>query len=284
MQDMVKTFEFSHNAPLSKEIIETYNEDGVICLKNAVSDKWLKEIEDGIKLFHKNKRLDNDPSNVTVKYSQDDGMFHYATLMWKSIEQFKSFIFKSGIPLKFGEILETKFINLYYDFLLIKDAGCRSAVTPWHQDQSYYCMNGNKLINCWTALDKIPKETALRFIKKNENTSQVHQAIHFDPDKEYKYTDRSRPPIPNFDDHSKYKILFSEMNPGDTLIWNAKTFHSAPGNHLQSRRAALSINLAGDDVTYNGMKQEPDPPIRGENLKAGSKITCNSFPLLGQFN
>ena len=51
-------------------------------------------------------------------------------------------------------------------------------------------------------------------------------------------------------------------------------------NNLTTRRAALSINLAGDDVTFYDMSQEPDPPIRGENLKDGFPITCESFPLL----
>ena len=108
----------------------------------------------------------------------------------------------------------------------------------------------------------------------------IHRAIHFDPKKEYKNTINDRPKPPNFENDPSFEILCTNLEPGDTLIWNSKTFHSAPGNNLNSRRAALSINLAGDDVTYFDMKQEPDPPIRGENLKEGSPITCESFPLL----
>ena len=277
---MVKCFDISVDEPISKNIIDAYHEDGVICLKGIVQSSWLNKIEEGIDLFHKIKKTDNDPSNVTVKYDSDDGLFHYATSMWKSIEPFRSFIFDSGMAQKFGEMLESKFLNLYYDFLLIKEAGCKSAITPWHQDHSYYCLNGKKIINCWTALDTIPKQTALQFIKSDSELNYVHQATHFDPNKEYKNTDRTRPQIPDFSDNSKYKILSSEMEAGDTLIWNSRTFHSAPGNDLSSRRAALSINIAGDDVTYNAMEQEPDPPIRGENLAKGSLITCKSFPLL----
>ena len=280
MSEMVKCFDSPIGETISKDTIDAYNEDGVICLKGIVPLKWLNKVEEGIDLFHKIEKKFDDPSNVTVKYDSDDGLFHYATSMWKSIDPFRSFIFDSGMAQKFGEILESKFLNLYYDFLLIKEAGCKSAITPWHQDHSYYCLNGTKIINCWTALDTIPKQTALRFIKRNSELNHVHQAIHFDPNKEYENTDRNRPEIPNFSDNSKYKVLLSEMEPGDTLIWNSKTFHSAPGNNLSSRRAALSINIAGDDVTYNAMEQEPDPPIRGENLKKGSLITCDSFPLL----
>lgn len=280
MKENVKSFDFSSNITITSDMIDAYNNDGVVCLKKAVSSDWLNKIEDGINIFHKKEKIEGDPSNVTVKREGDAGLFHYATSMWKTIEPFRSFIFDSGIPIRFGDILDTTSLNLYYDFLLIKEAGCKSAITPWHQDHSYYCLNGTKIINCWTALDKIPQETALRFIKKDETLNQVHQAIHFDPKKEYDNTDRKRPKAPNFDNDEKYKILYSELDPGDTLIWNSKTFHSAPGNNLMTRRAALSINLAGNDVSYKDMEQEPDPPIRGENLKDGGAITCESFPLL----
>ena len=276
----VKSFDFSKDSQMMKEIIDAYKHDGVVCLKKAVPIYWLNKIEDGVNLFLKKKRVKGDPSNVTVKYDEDSGLFHYATSMWKTIDPFRSFIFESGIPLRFGEILETTFLNLYYDFLLIKEAGCKSAITPWHQDHSYYCLNGKKVINCWTALDKIPSETALRFVRKTSDLTQVHQAIHFDPNKEYNNTNKNRPIPPDFNNDTKHQILHSELEPGDTLIWNSRTFHSAPGNNLTTRRAALSINLAGDDVTFYDMSQEPDPPIRGENLKEGSPITCESFPLL----
>ena len=278
--ETVKCFDFSSDSKMTREIIDAYHLDGVVCLKSAVPSYWLNKIEEGINIFLAKKKVEGDPSNVSVKHYGDTGQFHYATSMWKTIEPFKSFIFESGIPLRFGDILETTFLNLYYDFLLIKEAGCKSAVTPWHQDHSYYCLNGMKIINCWTALDKIPQKTALRFVKRISTLNKVHQAVHFDPNKEYDKTIKTRPKPPDFYNDPNYQILYSEMDPGDTLIWNSRTFHSAPGNDLMTRRGALSINLAGDDVTYYDMEQEPDPPIRGENLKDGSLITCESFPLL----
>jgi len=276
----VQSFDFLNNKNITSSVINSYKNDGVICLRGAVSNHWLKIIEKGISEFLKNKIIGGVPSSVAVKHEGDKGSFYYGTLMWKEIGYFRSMIFDSGLPKIFGKILETEFINLYYDFLLIKEAGCSSAITPWHQDHSYYCLHGEKIINCWTALDKIPEETSLRFVKGSHKNTMVHRAIHFDPKKEYKNTMNERPKPPDFDNDPSSEILCTKLEPGDTLVWNSKTFHSAPGNNLNSRRAALSLNLAGDDVTYFDMKQEPDPPIRGENLKEGSPITCESFPLL----
>lgn len=80
--------------------------------------------------------------------------------------------------------------------------------------------------------------------------------------------------------HPEAEILSCALEPGDALVWNSRTFHSAPGNHLNRRRAALSLNFAGDDVTYFDIPQEPDPPVRGEGLINGDPITCETFPLL----
>ena len=74
------------------------------------------------------------------------------------------------------------------------------------------------------------------------------------------------------------EIIACEMKPGDTLVFNCRTFHSAPGNHLATRRGAFSTNWVGDDVTYNDIPQETDPHTRGENLVHGGPIECETFP------
>ena len=260
--------------------ISAYQTDGVICLRNAFDHYWLDLIEQGITQYFAVKSATDDAANVEVRHDGDRGSFHYATLMWQHIDAFHQIIFSSHAPDLFGSILQTSRLNLYYDFLLIKEPGCTRAVTPWHQDHSYYCMNGRKIINCWIALDHIPRETALRFVKSSHRNYAVHKAIHFSPDKEYRGVIRERPIPPDFDNLPDVEILSSDLNPGDALVWNSKTFHSAPGNTLDQRRAALSLNFCGDDVTYFDMPQDPDPPIRGENLVDGGDITCESFPLL----
>jgi ectoine hydroxylase-related dioxygenase (phytanoyl-CoA dioxygenase family) len=273
----------SRDGRAPSEAIDAYKRDGVICLRGAFGRDWLDVIEQGIARFLAEQGATESAANVVVKGEVDEGSFRYATLMWKTLEPFRRVIFDSHAADLFGSLLETRTVNLYYDFLLIKQARCRSAVTPWHQDHSYYCMNGTKLINCWTALDAIPRETALRFVKGSHLPGQVYRAVHFDPAREYPGTLKERALPPDFDSDPSVEILTCEMAPGDALVWNSRTFHSAPGNHLDRRRAALSLNFAGDDVTYFDMAQEPDPPIRGEGLVDGGPITCASFPLLRQW-
>jgi ectoine hydroxylase-related dioxygenase (phytanoyl-CoA dioxygenase family) len=280
MNTSVASYQPESKTNAGTEAISSYRDDGVVCLRNALDQKWLDVIESGIDQYFENKKSSVDAANMSISFEGDKGNFHYATLMWKNMEAFRKLIFDSHAAELFGSILETKQLNLYYDFLLIKEAGCQRAITPWHQDQSYYCLNGHQIINCWIALDEIPRETALHFVRRSHIDYPVHRAVHFSPGQEYAGLIRERPLPPDFDNIADVEILSCNLSPGDALVWNSRTFHSAPGNILNRRRAALSLNFCGDDVTYFDMPQDPDPPTRGENLVDGGTITCKSFPVL----
>ncbi len=258
------------------EAIEAYKRDGVICLRGAFDRTWLETIESGID----EALSDHSEGAALVKHDDDSGFFFYDSLMWKRVEAFRRFVFESHAADLYWRLLETDNLNFYYDFLLLKSPRCASAVTPWHQDQSYYPLNGTQVINCWTALDSIPRETSLRFVRGSHLWGTVHRAVHFAPDKEYEGSMIERPLPPNFDDDPNVELVTCTLEPGDTLIFNCRTFHSAPGNTLDRRRAALSTNWTGDDVTYYNMPQQSDPPYRGEGLVDGGSITCETFPLV----
>ena len=283
MQALVQSFTPESLTQVGSKAVDQFNQDGVICIRNVFDQHWLNVVEEGIGDYFAKKAAKQGSENVSIKHEGDQGNFYYATLMWKELEAFRKIIFESHAPDLFGSLLETKLLNFYYDFLLIKEAGCRKAITPWHQDHSYYCLNGRQIINCWIALDHIPRETGLRYVRASHINYPVHRAVHFAPGGKYDQLIMERPLPPNFDDDSKVDILSCDLEPGDALVWNSRTFHSAPGNTLQQRRAALSLNFCGDDVTYNDMAQEADPPIRGEGLIDGGPITCDSFPLIRQF-
>ena len=259
------------------EAIDAYKRDGVICLRGAFGRDWLDAIESAID----EAMTEHSASSALVRHDDEPGFFYYDSLMWKRVEAFRRFIFDSHAPDLFWRLLETSRLNFYYDFLLLKSAGCASAITPWHQDHSYYPLNGTKIINCWTSLDSIPVETALRFVRGSHLWDTVYRSVHFAPGQEYEKSMTERPLPPAIDDDPDAEIITCALEPGDTLVWNSRMFHSAPGNTLDRRRCALSTNWAGDDVTYFDMPQESDPSYRGENLVDGGPITCETFPLVG---
>ena len=255
--------------------VKAYKDDGVVCLQQAFAQNWLDTIEQGIALALSGQSADVD----VVRKKGDKGNFSFSSQAWQHVDAFKQFIFDSPLADLVWPFLESKNLTLFYDFLLIKQANSDNAITPWHQDHSFYPLNGTKVINSWTALDPIPLETALRFYAGSHICEALHRAVNFeDVNQDYRHARMERPPVPDIDSNSHAEILSIEMNPGDMLIWNSHTFHSAPGNKLDSRRAAFSVNWAGDDVTY-----EQTPALAtylNPELKTGDPIISAKFPLV----
>ena len=274
----VKSLGVGANKLPDREAIQAYKTDGVICLRGAFGEDWLTIIERGIEESLLTASLDGGHSDKIEKEG-DTGFFFYDEMMWRRIKSFRRFVFESHVPDVVRTVLETDSLILYYDFLLIKTPGCHSGETPWHQDHSYYPLNGRKIVNCWIALDCIPKETSLRFVRGSHLDDKIYRQISFNPEREYDNLGEGSAPPPDIDANpDKFDVITCDLAPGDTLIWNSRMFHSAPGNHLDTRRGALSTSWLGDDVSYRDVPQETDPPDRGENLRDGGSMECESFP------
>ncbi len=254
--------------------VATYNRDGVVCLRNAISQEWLDVIERGINDALLGASADLD----VVKRKGDKGRFSFSSQAWREVKPFRRFIFDSPLADVCWPILQSD-MTLFYDFLLIKEARSDSAATPWHQDHAYYPLVGTNVINCWTALDPIPVESALRFFKGSHAPEIIYRAANFEnPSEDYRHVRKERPPIPDIDNDPAAEILSCAMSPGDTLIWNSHTFHAAPGNKLNQRRAAFSVNLVGDNVTYEdvpALETYKDPSFR-----SGDKLASDKFQVI----
>ena len=119
--------------------------------------------------------------------------------MAKRSNRSRTFIYESNAPDLFRSLLQTEVLTFYYDFLIVKNAGCNTSSTPWHHDIAYYPLNGTQIVNCWTALDDIPLETALRFIKGSHQQNTTTRATHFNPEGEYHNLMTERPVVQDFD-------------------------------------------------------------------------------------
>lgn len=253
--------------------ITAYRDDGVVCLRNAFSGNWLSLIELGIgqALAGASENLD------VVKKSGDAGQFSVSSQAWRRVKPFRDFIFDSPLADLAWPFLDSKYMSLFYDFLLIKEASSNNAATPWHQDHAYYPLRGRRAINCWIALDPIPAATALRFSRGSHKPGILYRAVNFDNEGlDYPHVRKARPAKPDIDNDRNAEILSTAMNPGDMLVWNSYTFHCAPGNPLDRRRAAFSVNWLGDDITYDeapALATYLDP-----GLKTGDRVISEKFP------
>jgi len=246
--------------------------DGVICLRGAFDSSWLAVIEEGIIEALAGASADLE----IVKRENDKGRFSFSSGAWRSVKPFQRFIFNSSLPDLVWPLLDSSTLTLFYDFLLIKEAHSDSALTPWHQDHSYYPLDGTKVVNSWVALDHIPLESALRFLIGSHNPPVLYRAVDFDnPNTSYRHA-RSELPLPPIDTDGP--VAATELQPGDMLVWWSHMLHCAPGNQLPRRRAAFSVNWLGDDITYNG--QPALDTYIDSSLSRGDAVVSQKFPVV----
>ena len=271
--ESIQEFNAEHDLPGNDARLALRN-DGVVCLRGAHDGEWLSLVEEGIE-----QALSGASENVDiVEKSGDSGRFSFSSQAWRQVDAFRQAIIESRSPDLGFSLLGTDSMNHFYDFLLIKEAGTANANTPWHQDHAYYPLHGVGVINCWTALDPIPMETALRFWAGSHREARIYQAANFAGDTDYRHARSDRPVIPDIDDDPATRILATELQPGDMLAWDSYTFHSAPGNTLNQRRAAFSINWASDAIRFHDIPCLAS--YRAPELTEGSSITCDKFPLV----
>ena len=151
--------------------------------------------------------------------------------------------------------------------------------TPWHQDQPYYNISGDKNVSFWIPIDSVQKEWTLNFIKASHKgtwylprTFETKQAKWF--------AAGELPEVP--ESFESDQILGWEVNPGDAVAFHMATLHAAPGSVGDSRRRVFSLRCIGDDIRFIRRPWRTSPPFQGldQILKTGDILNTNLFPVL----
>ena len=263
------------NLVVSSKIIKDYNNNGVVVLRNVVPQKWITILKRGLKKNFLN------PSKYKCVYEKNNKkeLFYDDYCNWKKIEEYKKFIFESDIGKTAQKLMQSNKVNVFHEHVLVKEIGSKKR-TPWHQDQSYYCVNGKDNCSFWIPLDEVNKNSSPEFvIGSNKWNKQFLPTKFFGHS--YDQKDGEFQSIPDIENNrSKYKIKSWKMNLGDAVVFNFSTVHGAPSNKSKNRRRAFSIRFTGDDATYIKRKGEMSPPFPNVKLKKGQALDSKTFPVL----
>ena len=260
---------------IDQKSIDKYQMNGVVLLKNIISLEWVEKLKKGIIENFKN------PSKYKCVYEKNDNieLFYDDYCNWNRINEYKDFLFNSNLPSIASQLMISKKVNLFHEHVLIKEKGSRKK-TPWHQDQSYYCVNGKQNISFWCPLDIIKKNTCPEYISKSHKWTKQFLPTKFFGNS-YEKLDSEFEKIPDIENNKEnYTIESYELNPGDAIAFNFATVHGAPENNSDNKRRAFSARYTGDDATYIKRRGEMSPPFPELKLKNGDNLDCETFPVV----
>jgi len=260
------------NKYLSDQEIEIYQEQGAIVLKSLFKP-WIDLLRVG---FEKvlNKPGPHARENVTNK----EGRFFEDYCNWQRINEFKKFADESPAAQIVAEATRSKSIQLFHEHIFVKDPGTVKE-TPWHQDMPYYCVDGNDTGSFWIPLDPITKENSLKILLGSHKFTKLVRPTKWSNNKPWYKNDDNYMDMPNINSMEE-KILKTEMNLGDAILFNFKVLHSSSGNATNIPRRAFSMRFIGDDVKYLEKSGETSPPFKGINLKNGERMRKDWFPVV----
>jgi ectoine hydroxylase-related dioxygenase (phytanoyl-CoA dioxygenase family) len=263
---------------VSEAEIEAFARDGAVCLRGAFDRRWLDRLAEGV------ERNMRDPGPDGCRYTPEGapGGFYDDYCNWGRISEYRAFVFESPAAALAGRLMRSREARLFHEHVLIKEPGTRE-VTPWHHDQPYYCVDGDRLCSIWLPLDPVPRAACVEFVAGSHAWGKLFVPRRFLDHDSYDYG-AGFEAVPDIEARrADYDILSWDLAPGDCIVFHMRTLHGAPGTQaLKTRRRAFSTRWLGDDAVFAVRPGKTSPPFPEVKLPPGAPMHHPSFPLVWQ--
>lgn len=261
---------------LTQSEIQAFRDDGVIMIKGAIDPNWLSMVETGIEEARANASLLGKFMSRKVEGYQMD------IFLWKRIDILRDLIYYGPFAHWAQQLMDSNEVRFFYDQMFVKEPGT-DAPTPWHQDLSFWPIQGSQICSFWIPCDPVNRENSgLLYVKGSHKWPQRFKAIS--PDMVAAMIDPAMDDIPDINANpDQYDLIDWEMEPGDILMFHPLTLHGSFGNASRvRRRRALALRWIGDDVTYAPSDKRMPIHYRHDSA-AGGPLRGAAFPRILPF-
>ena len=265
------------SAAVAREDVQAFRKKGAICLRQVVDLSWLGVLAEGLE-----KNL-NDPSPYGCRYTDPDspGGFVDDYCNWQRFSEYRSFVFESGIGHAVAKLLGSSAVRFFHEHVLVKEPGTRE-ISPWHQDQPYYCVDGEQVCSIWIPLDPVPQSVCPEFVAGSHRWNRMFTPLKFADHRPYDGAFERFEDLPDIEaTRGDYEILSWALEPGDAIAFHMKTVHGAPGTATHAtRRRAIATRWLGDDAVFAERPFTTSPPFPELGLEPGDPMEHELFPVV----
>ncbi len=260
-------------ARVADEQVETYQRDGVVVLRQVFND-WLEPLRAGVAAL----MADPSPLERTVQPADGSAPFFQDLCNWQRIAPFGDFVRHSPAAALAAQLMHSQSARFFHDHVLVKQPG-GSTVTPWHQDQPYYCVEGTQSVSFWIPLDPVARETVMECVKGSHRWGRQFRPMRFNGTRLYENDNFE--PMPDIDGaREQFDIAAWAMAPGDAIAFSFRTVHGAPANRSPVARRVFSARWVGDDAVYAERAGKGSPPFTGLTMRDGEPFDAPIFPVV----
>jgi len=256
------------------EVVEAFQNEGVAVVRGVFGD-WIGRLADGV------AELRRRPSALERSYRPVDGSapFFQDFCNWQRIADFRAFVLESPAAELAARLMRSDRARFFHDHVLVKEPGS-SVVTPWHQDEPYYCVAGEQSVSLWTPLDPVSRAVTLECIAGSHRWNRKgFRPLRFDgtplfPDDDFEV-------LPDLDARrAELPIRGWALAPGDAVAFSFRTVHGAPANESSTARRVFSHRWVGADARFVRRGAAGSPPFPNLTLVDGAPFEAPEFPLV----
>jgi ectoine hydroxylase-related dioxygenase (phytanoyl-CoA dioxygenase family) len=208
------------------------------------------------------------------------GSFLLDTALAARNERFRRLILSGPFAEIAGALLASDEVRYYGDQLFVKEPRTRQR-TAFHQDATYFNIEGDDCCVLWVPVDPVKLETgAIQYVRGSHRDGRYYAPNVFISQTPLPGAEED--PMPDIEgNEDKFDIVHFDTEPGDVLVHHYRTLHGAGGNlsRYQVRRAA-SIRYVGDDIRYKTRAAAPRQLHLRSTFADGDRLCEPDFPVV----
>jgi len=270
---------------VTDEHIERYATDGVVCLRQAIPIEWIESLRRGIE-----KNLESPTERSRLWDRADDGSTtFYDSQAWQTVDEYQDFVLNSPMAELAARVMGVSLVNFFFDAIFVRSQGAQFK-TPFHQDEPYWSVSGFDCSSSWMPLVPVEYGSALELVRGSHLWEQSFAKDNFgalggDPRDQIAYDSiDGLVPFPDIEsDRSSYDLVTWAMEPGDVVIFNARTVHGGGGNLGADRDLRVfNTKWLGDDARVcfrpEGMDPDHSDVMTEAGLRPGDRVGGPMYP------
>ena len=218
---------------LSKEQLDSYNDNGYIKLAHVLSPELLENYRRIITERVAELSVDTVPMEQRTTYAK---AFLQIMNLWTESDTVKEFVFGKRLARIAAELMSATGVRLYHDQALYKEAG--GGITPWHADQYYWPVSSEKMVTAWIPLQKTPTGMGpLAFCEKSHRF-QIGRDLEISDESELTLKQAL----------NTFTLEEGEFDLGEVSFHAGWTFHRAGANSTDRPREVMTIIYMDEDM------------------------------------
>ena len=247
-----------------EKLRQTLNDNGYLFLRNVIEKNDITKARNDI--FEKLKNVDEleDPftEGIWSGRSRRDELHKDRGVFWEEVSNTESLR-----KITNGNNLESVFSRIFgissigFDFIFLR-AVSGGKFTHMHCDAGFFTRKTQKVLTCWLVFTDITIDKGPLFIiegsHKFSDIKTKYKGFDVDIHKHMKATIDTNPIT--FAQERNTKILTTQFNPGDALIFGMYTVHGTFENYANDKKIRLTC-----DIRFQPNNELKDPRYFGPN-------------------